>query len=109
MRYSGKIMVGVALLAASLSPALARVPFGAGEIQSPTDYPGAPKPIQQDDVKTPYAMNYTDEAVQNLGFQNGHMDVFSTKPAENESYLPAFSGGVGSDGAMLKLQWHPGE
>jgi hypothetical protein len=54
-------------------------------------------------------MNYADEAVQNLGFRNGHMDIFSTKPAENEAYLPAFSGGVGSDGAMLKLQWHPGE
>jgi hypothetical protein len=109
MRYPGKIMVGVVLLAANLSPAAAGVPFGAGPIRSPTDYPGAPKPVYQDDVKSPYAMNYADEAVQNLGFQNGHLDVFSTKPAENESYLPAFSGGLGSDGAMLKLQWHPGE
>jgi len=109
MRYPGKIMVGVVLLAASLSPALARIPFGAGPIQSPTDYPGAPKPVYDDDVKTPYAMNYADEAVQNLGFRNGHVDIFSTKPTENEAYLPAFSGGVGSDGAMLKLQWHPGE
>ena len=54
-------------------------------------------------------MNYADEAVQNLGFRNGHMDVFTAKPADNQSYLPTFSGGLGGDGAMLKLQWHPGQ
>ena len=75
---------------------------------SPTDYPGAPKRVY-DDPKTPYAMNYADEAVQTLGFRQGHLDVFSAKPADNRSYLPSFSGGLGGDGAMLKLQWHPGE
>jgi hypothetical protein len=94
---------------AAAQPAFARAPFGAGGIPSPTDYPGAPKRVYQDDVKQPYAMNYADEAVETLGFRNGHMDVFSTKPVENNPFVPRFSGGLGSDGAMLKLQWHPGE
>jgi len=34
---------------------------------------------------------------------------FSAKPAKNQPYLPSLSGGLGSDGAMLKLQWHPVE
>jgi hypothetical protein len=110
MRYLGKIMTVVALLATGLSPAIARMPFSAGgPIISPRNYPGAPKPVYDDNAKSPYAMNYAEEAVQNLGFRGGHLDVFSTKPAENSAYLPSFSGGHGSDGAMLKLQWHPGE
>ncbi len=108
MRNLGKIVVGIALMASCISPAAARTPFGAGPIISPTNYPGAPKPVY-DDPKTPYAMNYADEAVQTLGFRQGHLDVFSAKPADNRSYLPSFSGGLGGDGAMLKLQWHPGE
>ena len=56
----------------------------------------------------PYAMTYADEAAQSLGVKDGHMDVFSI-PADSSGYVPSFSGGVGSDGAMLWLQWHPGE
>lgn len=110
MRYLGKILVcAAALLATAVNPALARRPFSAGGlIQSPTNYPGAPKPVY-DDVKAPYAMNYADEAVQTLGFRDGHMDLFSTKPVQKGSFLPSFSGGVGGDGAMLKLQWRPGQ
>ena len=109
MRMLGKFMVGVTLVGLCIAPALARPPFGAPPIASPTNYPGAPRPVYDDGPKLPYAMNYADEAVQNLGFRNGHMDVFSTKPPENHSYWPSLSGGVGGDGAMLKLQWHPGE
>ena len=109
MRNLGKIAVTALILVASLSPAMARAPFSAaGRIVSPTNYPGAPKRVY-DDIKLPYAMNYADEAVETLGFQHGHLDVFSAKPAGNRSYLPSFSGGLGGDGAMLKLQWHPGE
>jgi len=105
-----KIMVGVAVLAVSFSPAMARIAtLGAGPITSASNYPGAPKPVYDDGNVSPYAMNYADEAAQNLGFRDGHMDVFTAKPAANQSYLPTFSGGLGGDGAMLKLQWHPGE
>jgi hypothetical protein len=109
MRRAAKIVLAAALTAASFSPAFAKIPFGAGPLISPRDYPGAPKRVYQDDVKQPYAMNYADEAVQSLGFKNGHMDLFSTKPAPQNPYMPSFSGGLGGDGAMLKLQWHPGE
>ena len=107
MRIMTKAVLGVALLAASFSPALARKTYidGAASL-SPSDYPGAPRPVRDPDA--PYAMNYADEAAQSIGVRDGHVDVFSTKPAENQSYLPSFSGGLGSDGAMLKLQWHPG-
>jgi hypothetical protein len=102
-------MICVLVLAASLGPAMARAPFShGGPIVLPTNYPGAPKPIY-DDIKLPYAMNYTDEAAKSLGVQNGHVDLFSAKPAENRTYLPTFSGGLGGDGAMLKLKWRTGE
>jgi len=110
MRIMAKMIVAAAIVAVGVSPAMARIPFSAGgPIVSPNNYPGAPKPVYEDDIKSPYAMNYADEAVQALGFRDGHMDLFSAKPVENNSYLPTLSGGVGSDGAMLKLQWHPGE
>lgn len=71
-------------------------------------YPGAPKPAVDDPrPSSPYAMTYMDEAARSLGVQNGRMDVFSTQ--SSSSYMPSISGGVGSDGAMLRLRWHPGE
>jgi len=109
MRGMAKIMAGVALFALSFSPAMARAPLGAGPITSAMNYPGAPRPVYDDSNASPYAMNYADEAAQTLGVRDGHMDVFTAKPADSQSYLPTFSGGLGGDGAMLKLQWHPGE
>ena len=107
MRQMARILIGVALLAGS--PAMARQTYINGAVSaSPRDYPGAPKPVR-DESSSPYAMNYVDEAAQTIGVRNGHMDVFSAKPADNHSYLPSLSGGLGGDGAMVKLQWHPGE
>jgi hypothetical protein len=104
---SVRMMTVAALVALTSAPAPA-MPFAPNaSTTTSTSYPGAPRPVY-DDNRAPYAMNYADEAVQNLGFQNGHMDLFATKPAEN-SYLPAFSGGVDAGGVMLRLQWHPGE
>ncbi len=71
-------------------------------------YPGAPKPVY-DDPRPPYAMTYIDEAAQTLGIRNGRMDVFSTQPRSSSGYMPTISGGVGGEGAMLRLKWHPGE
>jgi hypothetical protein len=102
-------MIGILLAAASFGPAAARQTYVDGAVSaSPSDYPGAPKPVQEK-TESPYAMNYTDEAAQTIGVRDGRWDVFSAKPAENRSYLPSLSGGVSGDGAMLKLQWHPGE
>jgi hypothetical protein len=109
MRGLAKATICTVLLAVSVVPAAARTLFASAPAYTANSYPGAPRPVSDDSQSSsPYAMTYTDEAVQNLGFRNGHMDVFSTKPAAN-SYWPTFSGGVGGDGAMLKLQWHPGE
>jgi len=71
-------------------------------------YPGAPKPVTDDPrPPSPYAMTYVEEAARQLGVKNGRMDVFSTQ--SSSSYMPSISGGLGSDGAMLRLKWHPGE
>ncbi|MGH6828867.1 MAG: hypothetical protein ACREFW_08150 [Rhizomicrobium sp.] len=67
-------------------------------------YPGAPKPVREE-RQSPYAMTYLDDVARSLGVKNGHMDVFSTDPGSS-GYLPSFSAGVGSDGAMLRLKWH---
>jgi hypothetical protein len=72
-------------------------------------YPGAPKLVSSETPRSPYAMTYVEEAAQSLGVQNGRMDVFSTQPKSSSSYMPSISGGVGGDGAMLRLRWHPGE
>jgi hypothetical protein len=109
VRYATKAIIGVSLLALALSPAMARQTYIDGAVSNtPSDYPGAPKSVRDTD-SSPYAMNYADEAAQTIGVRDGHMDVFIAQPAENQSYMPVFSGGVGGDGAMLKLQWHPGE
>lgn len=68
--------------------------------------PGAPKP-QGDEPPSPYPMTYTDEVARSLGVQNGHMDLFSTRPSSG--FMPSFSAGVDGSGAMLRLKWHPGE
>jgi hypothetical protein len=106
MRPTIKLMIAAMLLTAS--PAMARETFSiAGNIPA-TDYPGAPRPVLDDGSTKPYAMNYSEEAAASMGVHNGQMDVFSAQPGENEPFLPSVSGGVGSEGAMLKLQWHPG-
>jgi hypothetical protein len=108
MRGLAKVTIGAVLVVMGLAPAAARGLFASPPAYTARNYPGAPKAVSGDNQSAPYAMTYTDEAVQTLGFRNGHMDVFSTKPAAH-SYWPSFSGGVGGDGAMLKLQWHPGQ
>jgi hypothetical protein len=89
------------------TPAFASAVPNQDHLSTTLQYPGAPKPVYED-RKLPYAMNYTDEVAQNLGVKDGHMDVFSTRPASS-SYIPSISGGVGGDGAMVRLRWHPGE
>ena len=81
---------------------------GADRPAAPLAYPGRPKPVY-DSPKQPYAMRYTDEAAQTLGFLDGHMNVFSSRPDENNPFVPVFSGGIGGGGVMLRLQWRSGK
>ena len=102
MRIAGTLALGAILVAA---PAMAR-PRGPALDGVPA-LPGATPPSQAAQAQ-PYPMNYAEEAVQTLGFRNGHMDFFSTRPQPDGSLVPTFSGGVDRGGVMLKLQWHPG-
>jgi hypothetical protein len=103
-----KIIFLVGLVGATYgTPALAMNVPNQDHLSTTLQYPGAPKPVYED-THSPYAMNYADEAAQNLGVRDGHMDVFATHP-ESSGYLPSVSGGVGGDGAMFRLKWHPGE
>lgn len=90
------------------TPAFAAQPIPAqNHVSGILRYPGAPKPVYDDPRPSPYAMTFVDEAARSLGVQNGRMDVFSTQ--SSSSYMPSISGGVGGDGVMLRLKWHPGE
>ncbi len=103
------LILAVFLGAAYGTPAAAGVSIpGQNHVSGILRYPGAPKPVY-DDTGPPYAMTYVEEAAQSLGVRNGRMDVFSTQPSSSSSYMPSISGGVGGDGAMLRLKWHPGE
>jgi hypothetical protein len=101
-------VLAFSILALSGTALSAAVPnSGIPNTGSPLRFPGAPKPVY-DDPKSPYPMTYADEVAHNLGVRDGHMDVFSSAPVENNPLVPVVSGGLGGDGAMLKLQWHPG-
>jgi hypothetical protein len=89
---------------------LAVIAPAQGQIRSgPSFAPAVPRSQLPPAPTTPYPMNYTDEAAATLGIKSGHLDVFSAQPTSNDGLLPNVSGGVDHDGAMLKLQWHPGE
>ena len=105
-----RLLLSLCLFGAlSGTPAFAATPVPTqNHVAGILRYPGAPKPPVADDPRpSPYAMTYIDEAAQSLGVRNGRMDVFSTQ--SSSSYIPSISGGLGGDGAMLRLRWHPGE
>jgi len=105
MRASRAFFVALAALAAcGTSARAAKLP---GQDHLSLQYPGAPQ-IVHDEAQSPYAMTYADEVAESLGIKNRHMDVFST-PGDSSGYMPSFSAGLGSDGAMFRLKWHPGE
>ena len=55
----------------------------------------------------PYATNYSDEAARKLGVQDGAWEVFSTQPGN--PLMPSLRGGIEHGGAMISLQWRPGQ
>jgi hypothetical protein len=100
MRNAATICLLTLFLSGAAGSARAAVP---GEDPLSTFYPGAPRPPLEV-PSTPYAMSYSDEVARNLGVTDGHMDLFSTRSDPSTPYV---SGGVGSGGAMLRLQWRP--
>lgn len=81
---------------------------GAEHLAPPLAYPGKPRPVYDDPKPPPFAMRYTDEAAQTLGFRDGRLDFFSSKPVENDPLFPVISGGISGGRPMLRLQWRPG-
>ena len=51
----------------------------------------------------PYAMNYSDEAAQTLGVQNGKWKAFNIH--SSNPLMPSLKGGIDHGGAMISLQW----
>jgi hypothetical protein len=92
----------LALLLLGASPALgASFPGNGGPLPG---YPDPRRPVAEE-PRSPYPMNYSEEAAQALGFKDGHSDFFATRPQPNNPLMPVLSGGLGKGGAMLKLQW----
>lgn len=111
MNRCATIFLAATLMLMGQSPVLARNKIDIDGLGALAHYPGAPKPVQQtddNDSKSPYPMSYSDEAAQNLGVRNGRMEFFNTG-SQDSGLAPALTGGVDGGGAMLKLQWHPGE
>ena len=55
----------------------------------------------------PYAMNYTDEAAQTLGVRDGKWEAFDVH--SSDPLMPSLKGGIDNGGAMISLQWRPGQ
>jgi hypothetical protein len=100
------IMIPCRTLLAAAALIAAAIPAQAYLMPDPSAQ--APIPHVQDvrfnDAgKTPYAMNYTDEAAQTLGIKDGKWEAFST--SSSDPLMPSLNAGADSGGAMIKLQW----
>ena len=60
-----------------------------------------------DEQASPYAMNYTDEAARSLGVKDGKWEAFDTR--SSDPLVPSLKGGIDHGGAMISLQWRPGQ
>jgi hypothetical protein len=60
-----------------------------------------------DNQPQPYAMRYSDEAAAKLGVQDGKWEAFDTH--SSDPLVPSLKGGIDHGGAMLSLQWRPGQ
>jgi hypothetical protein len=108
MNRTANLLLAAGLTFLAPSFAMAHRLNSDNSLNAATQYPGAPH-IVRDDKPSPYPMNYADEAAQNLGVRNGHMELFNAPSHDAEGLAPTVSGGVDGNGAMFKLQWHPGE
>ena len=96
MRLYRTFLATALLLAAA--PAMAEPQFNA-----PAPIPHVQDARASDRDKTPYAMNYTDEAAQTLGVKDGKWEAFNT--TSSSPMMPSLNAGADAGGAMIKLQW----
>jgi hypothetical protein len=93
------LLASAALLLAALPAQAYRMP----EPNAPAPIPHVQDARFADRDKTPYAMNYSDEAAQTLGVKDGKWEAFST--SSSSPLMPSLNAGADSGGAMIKLQW----
>jgi hypothetical protein len=103
MRYYRIVPIALVLIAAAGPALAARMPDMTPHY--PIEHQTAS--AMGDGTQQPYAMNESDEAAQALGVTGGRWEAFDT--GSSSSLMPSLKGGVDSGGAMLRLQWHPGE
>ena len=92
-----RIFLTLALVATA--PAVAAEP----QFNAPALIPHVQEASAAEQTKTPYAMNYTDEAAQSLGVKDGKWEAFTA--TSSSPILPSLNAGADSGGAMIKLQW----
>lgn len=107
MSRTATIFLALGLAFSGWGSAMARPHKILDSLTANIRYPGAPHPVL-DTKPPPYPMNYADEAAETLGVRHGRVDLF-TMPSRDNGLTPTVSGGIDGSGAMLKLQWHPGE
>jgi hypothetical protein len=107
MSRTATVFLALGLALSGWGGAVARPHKILNSLTANTQYPGAPHPVV-DTTPPPYPMNYADEAAQALGVHQGRVSVFTVK-SQDDGLTPTLSGGIDGSGAMLKLQWHPGE
>jgi hypothetical protein len=100
-------LVGLAV-AGFTGSALAGVvaPGNGGSITLPsTVLPAVLPPSLQDSALPVNGYSNFDMLGQKFGVQNGQMDFFSMRPADNGNFKPLLRGGVGDGGLQLQLKW----
>jgi hypothetical protein len=68
-----------------------------------------PLQLPMDKPDPPYAMNYVDEAAQNLGIKHGNVDLFSPESGRDDGVMPDVKGGIYHGRTMLQFQWQLAE
>jgi hypothetical protein len=91
-----RLLLVVTALTAGAAPAYA---YRGPEL--PQAVPDHVREARYAEVKSPYAMSYSDEAAQKLGLKDGQWEAFKS----DTPGMPSFNAGVGDGGPMLRLQW----
>src|SRR3954466_1138075 len=101
MRFGLFLAVAVPALIAGPAPGWA---FPAPETNKawPTEHQQELRPAANE--TSPYAMRYSDEAAQSLGFREGRWEAFTP----SNPLMPRVNGGLDGGRPMLHLQWRSG-
>ena len=103
MRVWVLLAAAIPVLIAGAAPAWAFSPVPETNKAWPTEHQQALRTAaNQPDL---YAMRYTDEAAQTLGFKDGKWEAFNP----SDPMLPRVKGGLDGGRPTVQLQWRPGQ